>query len=325
MLFYDRSLVGWYIKCSFMFSIIKKIISSKIFKLIFSAVLIYFAFSKVGFSKVLVELAQVPIWFVLAMVLYYGMATFVGSFRWISLLFDRPSLRQTWDFTKASYIGAFYGLFLPVGMAGDLFKWLPLQKKYKEIKKARMWSSILLDRIVGFTAFILVAFISSLIGLKMGINFPHYLIYVFGALFLGTVLFYVLVYSFDVVAFVERIPVVKKIVPLMDLLKKENKKRLFKCLVIALVTEFAWFTPIWFISLILGAGMSLVSIYIIIPIVSLVLLLPISIAGFGAREQLFLFFFVQMGLDPSKVLAVSTLNGIFMIINSLMGGVFTLF
>lgn len=308
-----------------MLSSLQKILGSRIFKIMFSGVLIYLAFSRVDTSAVLKELVQVPIWFILAMVLYYFGATFLGSYRWISLLFDRPTVRQVWDFTKASYIGAFYGLFLPMGMAGDLFKWVPLKKKYKEIKNARMWSSILLDRIIGFTAFILVAFISSLIGLKMGIEFPVYLIYVFAALFLGTISFYVLVYSFDLVGLISKIPIVKRLVPLVDLLKKENKKRVFKCLGIALVTEFAWFTPIWFISLVIGAGMSLVSIYILLPVVTLVLLLPISFAGFGAREQLFLLFFVQMGLNPEKVLAVSTLNGIFMIINSLIGGIFTLF
>jgi len=291
----------------------------------FSGILIYLAFSRVDTAAVFKELIQVPLWFVVLMAIYYFGATFLGAFRWISLLFDKPTFRQVWDFTKASYIGAFYGMFLPMGMAGDLFKWVPLKKKYKEIKNARMWSSILLDRIIGFTAFILVAFISSLIGLKMGIEFPVYLIYVFALLFLGTVSFYVLVYSFDLVSLISKVPLLKRLVPLVDLLKKENKKRVFKCLVIALVTEFAWFTPIWFISLVIGAGMSLVSIYIVLPVVTLVLLLPISIAGFGAREQLFLLFFVQMGLNPEKILAVSTLHGVFMIINSLVGGIFTLF
>jgi hypothetical protein len=91
------------------------------------------------------------------------------------------------------------------------------------------------------------------------------------------------------------------------------------------VTEFAWFTPIWFISQIIGAGMSLVQIYIVVPVVALVLLLPISIGGFGAREQIYLFFFSQMGLVADKILAVSTVGGILGILNILIGGLFALF
>jgi len=308
-----------------MIKVIKKIFGSKIFRLLFSVVLLYLAFSKVEMPSLLAEIAKIPIWFVLAMLLYYFGATFLGSYRWISLLFDKPSWRQTFDFLKAGYIGGFYGMFFPSGMAGDLFKWIPLQKKYGDIKKSKLFSSILLDRIIGFSAFIIVAFVSALIGLKMGINFPMYLLYIFGGLFAGTILFYVLVFTLDVAKIISRIPLLNKLSGLLELLKKENKNKLVKCFLIAVVTEFAWFTPVWFISQIIGAGMSLVQIYIVVPVVALVLLLPISIGGFGAREQIYLFFFSQMGLVADKILAVSTVGGILGILNILIGGLFALF
>lgn len=308
-----------------MMAILKKIFGSKIFRLVFSGILLYLAFSKVELPNLLAEIAKVPIWFVVVMLLYLFGATFLGSYRWISLLFDKPSWRQTFDFLKAGYIGGFYGMFFPSGMAGDLFKWIPLQKKYGDIKKSKLFSSIILDRIIGFSAFIIVAFVSALIGLRMGVYFPIYLLYLFGGLFVGTIIFYGVVFYFDVAKFISRIPVVNKLSGLLELLKNENKKRLLKCFLIAMVTEFVWFTPIWFISQIIGAGMSLVQIYIVVPVVALVLLLPISIAGFGAREQLFLFFFGQMGLAADKILAVSTVNGVLGIFNILIGGLFALF
>lgn len=308
-----------------MINVIKKIFGSKIFRLLSSAILLYLAFSKVELPNLLAEISKIPIWFVVAMLIYYFGASFLGSYRWISLLFDKPSWRQTFDFLKAGYIGGFYGMFFPSGMAGDLFKWIPLQKKYGDIKKSRLFGSILLDRIIGFSAFIIVAFVSALIGLKMGINFPIYLLYIFGGLFAGTILFYVLVFTLDVAKIISKIPLVNKLSGFLELLKKENKNKLVKCFLIAVVTEFAWFTPIWFISQIIGAGMSLVQIYIVVPVVALVLLLPISIGGFGAREQIYLFFFSQMGLVTDKILAVSTVGGILGILNILIGGLFALF
>jgi hypothetical protein len=308
-----------------MITLVKKLFGSKIFRLLFSIVLLYLAFSKVEMPNLLAEIAKVPIWFVVLMLLYFLAASMLGSYRWISLLFDKPSWRQTFDFLKAGYIGGFYGMFFPSGMAGDLFKWIPLQKKYGDIKKSKLFSSILLDRIIGFSAFIIVAFVSALIGLKIGIYFPMYLLYLFGGLFAGTILFYVLVFSLDVAKIISRIPFINKLSGLLELLKKENKNRLVKCFLIAVVTEFAWFTPIWFISQIIGAGMSLVQIYIVVPVVALVLLLPISIGGFGAREQIYLFFFSQMGLVADKILAVSTVSGILGILNVLIGGLFALF
>jgi len=70
----------------------------------------------------------------------------------------------------------------------------------------------------------------------------------------------------------------------------------------------------------LGAGFSLLSVYIFIPVISLALLLPVSIAGFGAREQLFLFFYSQIGVTAQKILLVSTFSGLANILFALMGG-----
>jgi hypothetical protein len=87
-------------------------------------------------------------------------------------------------------------------------------------------------------------------------------------------------------------------------------------------SEPIWMGQTWLVSQALGGGLSLMSVFIFMPIISLILVLPISWAGFGAREQLFLYFFGQLGVTPEKILAVSTLNGVIGILNSLLGGVF---
>jgi len=54
------------------------------------------------------------------------------------------------------------------------------------------------------------------------------------------------------------------------------------------------------------------------------LLLPISVAGFGAREQLYLFFFLKVGGIAEGILLTSTFSGILGIITALIGGLITL-
>ena len=61
------------------------------------------------------------------------------------------------------------------------------------------------------------------------------------------------------------------------------------------------------------------------PVISLILVLPISVAGFGARENLFLLFFSQLGIADEKILLMSTFNGIMLVLNALIGGLTTLF
>ncbi|HEX8923621.1 MAG TPA: lysylphosphatidylglycerol synthase transmembrane domain-containing protein [Patescibacteria group bacterium] len=302
----------------------KKLLESKMLRFAFSAVLVYFAFRKVDVLNIVKELGTVPAWFVAAMVAYFFIVTFVGAWRWCLLLFEKPSLRDVLNFTKAGYYGAFYSIFFPTGVAGDLLKWLPLQKNYPEMGKTRLLSSVLLDRVIGFTAFILVAFVSAVLGKIMHYQFPGYLVYLFGALFLGVVILYVVIFTFDVHTLLSRIPLVNKLVYTVDLLKSENKNRLFKVLLVSFFSEFTWITPVWFTSLIFKAGFSLLSVYVFLPVITMILVLPISVAGFGARENLYLLFFSQLGIADERILLVSTFSGIITIFNALIGGIWSM-
>jgi uncharacterized membrane protein YbhN (UPF0104 family) len=163
-----------------------------------------------------------------------------------------------------------------------------------------------------------------MIGKLLNYQFPMILLWLFTGLLLGVALFYMLVFTVDFDRLFSRVKKLKKVLEVVDLLKSENKKRILTCYVISLVLEPVWMLPVWFISLVFHAGISLLQVYIFLPVISLILVLPISIAGFGARENLYLLFFSQLGLADEKILLVSTFSGIIGIIGSLIGGLITL-
>lgn len=304
----------------------KKILMSKWLRLILSVGLIYLAFMKVDILSVVKQLSQVPLWFVGFYIVYSFFSSFVGAYRWATLLLGKPSFSDVWVMVKSSYVAGFYALFLPSGMAVDLIKWLPLQKHYPELTKARLFSSVIVDRVVGFGAYVLVALTAMIIGRLIGFNFPMYLFWAFLGLAVGVIGFYIVTFTFDVEKVILRIKLWKfhRLVEIIRILKNTNRSRLIKCLVISVLGELVWMTPVWLISLVLNAGMSLISVFVFMPVIGLILILPISIAGFGARESLYLFFFGQLGLVSEKVLAVSALFGIMGIIVTLLGGLLTL-
>lgn len=158
----------------------------------------------------------------------------------------------------------------------------------------------------------------------LGYQFPDYLLWLFSSLVLGMGVFYVLVFWLDFDKLFGRFKFLGKLLELVYILKGENKQRLGKCFLISFIGEPVWMAPFWLYSLIFGAGISLLQTYIFVPIISLILVLPISIAGFGARETLFLYFFEPLGFSPDKILLVSTFGGVLVIINSLIGGLLTL-
>ncbi len=270
-------------------------------------------------------MTMVPIPICIGLMIYMVVISAVGAVRWsILALPKRPDLKDFWLFLRAGYLGAFYGLFFPSIVGGDLIKWLPLLKKYPDLSKTRLAGSIIVDRVVGFTAFAVMGLVALIVGKLLGYRFPDYLLWLFLAINAGVGVFFLLVYLVDFRKIIKGGRYLNKITEVIELIKKENRKKLWLCFLISVFAEPIWFLPIWLYSLIFKAGISLLEVYIFAPVINLALVLPISVAGFGAREQLYLFFFGQLGLEPEKILLVSTFGGIFGVLNSLLGGLLTL-
>jgi len=304
---------------------LKKVVNSKWFRLIFSVVLIFFAFRKIDVVALLAEISLVKPIYVVGILLYMAIVMFIGGVRWSILLLKNPTFKDYLIFTKATYRGVFYSLFFPTAMAGDLLKWLSLQESYPELSKTRIASSVIIDRIVGLTAFGIMALMALVVGKLLKYQFPEYLLWFFVFLNIGIVLFYLAVMLVDFDKLLGRFNKLKKVLEVLDLFKNENKKRILISLLISLVGEPIWQAPFWFYSLIFQAGISYLQVLIFLPIISLILVLPISVAGFGARENLFLYFFGTLGIVNEKILLVSTFGGLMGILNSLIGGLFLLF
>ena len=303
---------------------VKKVLGSKALRLVFSVTLLYFAFRKIDMGLLLVDLTKVPIWFVVAMVAYMFLGILMGAVRWSWLLLEKPRWRDFLFFTKVNYIGGFYSLFLSSALGGDLFKWLHLKKRYKDLTKTQLASSVVIDRVIGLSAFAVVAFCMMILGRLTGFVFPEFLFWFFMALSGGVVIFYGLVFWFDFDKYFSRYKILRRVLQVMEILKKGNKKRIVMALGISVIGQILWTLPIWFYSLIFGAGMSLLSVYVLVPIINLILVLPISVAGFGAREQLFVYFFAPLGIAEEKILLVSTFGGVMGILNALLGGLLML-
>jgi len=304
---------------------IKKIFKSKWFKIIISVILIYLAFKKVNVVNLLHQLVGVKVWFVVVNLLICLISSFLGSYRWSLLLIKKPKVKDIWVFTKSVLVASFYGLFLPTAVAGDFLKWIIVDEKYPEIPKTKILGSVILDRFIGLSMYMFVGMIMILVALLMGMKLPILVILLFAGLFLGCLIFYIVIFFFNSkIHDLFKFKLFKKIENISELVKKNNFKQIGKCLALSSINEFVWVLQMWFISLYFGANLSLFSILVFLPVISMILILPISIAGFGAREQLYLFFFVSANTTAESVLLTSTFGGIVGILIALVGGLITL-
>jgi uncharacterized membrane protein YbhN (UPF0104 family) len=241
------------------------------------------------------------------------------------LLFSKIKLKTILTFTKASFLAAFYSLFVPTAIAGDILKWMVIDRKYPEIPKTKVLGSVILDRFIGFSVFMTLGLISVIVGRRMGLLIPDYIFYLLIALTLACLSVYIIIYFFDVSKLLPKFTFLKKLDDAFELIKNKNKSQIIKCLLISIVSETIWILQMWWVSWQFGANVGILAIFIFIPIISIILILPISIAGFGAREQLYLFFFSQVGGSNESILLMSTFLGILGIISALFGGVLSFF
>jgi uncharacterized membrane protein YbhN (UPF0104 family) len=304
---------------------LKSIFSSKLFQLSFSAILIFVAFRKVNIAHLLREVHQAPWWVVVVLLVYMGISMVLGGLRWSILVLGKVSVSDVIAFTRATYAGSFYSLFFPSAVGGDLLKWTSLTKKYPEMSKLKLAGTALIDRVIGFSAFSVAALLALIAGKILKYQFPNVLFWLFLGINLGLVVFYALVISLDFEKLVSKFKFLNKLLEIVDLLKNSNKNRIIICFLLSLVSEPVWMLMTWFSSLTFRAHIKLLQVFIFMPVISLILVLPISWAGFGARENLFLIFFGQLGFHTEKLLLVSAFVGIMGILNSLLGGLMLLF
>jgi len=302
-----------------------RLAKSRVTRLLLSGGLMYFAFRRVDMGAVVRGLATVPWWFVLANHLFSTVILMTASLRWGWLLVGRVGFVDLLTFTKASFLGNYYSLFFPTGVAGDVFKWTSLQKRYAKLTRTQLFGSALIDRVVGFSTLCWMAFGMGVVGWYTKKNIPIYLLSIFALFGVGVAVFWAMVLRWPLRVKKTKYRVVNKLLELAMLLRMVERKRLILIFFASVVCTFMWIMQIYLISVVFRAPLGLMDSFIYLPVIGFILALPVSVAGFGAREHLYLLFFAQSGLSPENLLLISTFVGLSGILNSLTGGLLTLF
>ncbi|HOY60971.1 MAG TPA: lysylphosphatidylglycerol synthase transmembrane domain-containing protein [Candidatus Woesebacteria bacterium] len=303
---------------------LKKVLFSRWARMFLSALLIYFAFRKADLPQLWSNLASVSWQLVTVLVLLNIISMLIGGLRWAILVLGGANLKDILIFTKASFTGSFYSLFFPSSVGGDLLKWTTLLKNYPQISKLKLAGTALIDRVIGFSAFSLMAMISLILGKILKYQFPGILFWLFLGINIALIIFYLFVFRLNFEKMAGKYKFLNKLLEIVDLLKNSNKKRIILCFLISMLAQPFWMMISWYLFNSLGIDLKLIQVFIFMPIISLILTLPISWAGFGARENLYLYFLVPLGYSAEKLLFASTFSGVMGILMALLGGLMLL-
>lgn len=265
-----------------------------VLKVLISAALIYFIFTKLNLEEVLVILKKAnPLYLLIALLLVIG-SKIVAAFR-LNLYFHQLEVRLTQKSNLKLYLlGMFYNLFLPGGIGGDAYKGYIIKKTFAvDTKKAI--AVLLLDRLSGLLLIALYTCTLALVLQNSQLNDFKILIAI--AIPLGIALFWFLNKKF----FNYVLPVLWKSVGYSALVQ------LFQLISILLILKA------------LGIEANMVAYLFIFLISSIVSVIPLTIGGIGSREVTFLYGATLLGLDTSTSVGVSVLFFIITAIISFTG------
>jgi len=288
-------------------------------KIGFSLALLALLLRQVGWQQTLETLRRAQFPHLAAAFVLYLVGIVVRAYRWRILLtalnMDIPLAKLT----ALYFVGTFFNSILPTGIGGDVVRVHELSKQSK--RPIESVGTVLLDRATG----LLVLFLIALLALP----FSHQLIApnVVAAILLlclgswaglGLVLRQDWLERWGLLRIMARI---NKLRELYESVYTCGPKAISGALAVSFVFNVLLIAVNYLIALSLGVEIPLWYFLLFIPLISFLLVLPISLSGLGVREGAYVYLFAQAGVSAPLALAMSLLFYALNVATGLIGGV----
>lgn len=295
-----------------------------ILKLVVSIGLLIFIFSSIDLQEFLAVVGKAnPAWLLAALTMMM-LGVVIRALRW-QILLDAIGVRvPIGELTAIYFIGFLFNNLLPSGVGGDAIRMVELNRHSE--RRSDAVTSVVVDRFLGLSALQAIALVALIFNWHV---VPVILAYFTIAIFLvGLVLGYLLINRSMYLALQTRIKLFRRITAinfignLFESFQRYPLPALGHSYLVSLLFNIVHIAMHIFIGLGLGAQASVAHYAIFVPIAALVLLIPISFAGLGVREEAYRQLFGQVGVPSEIGVALSLLVYFFgNICTGLFGGV----
>jgi glycosyltransferase 2 family protein len=302
-----------------------------LFKISASLALIVWAFSRVDLAQVGIQLASANLLYFLAALALYEIAITINAAKW-QILLRAQGVRIPWMAAlEFQFIGFFFNNFLPM-VGGDVMRGYGLARYTDRTADAAV--SVLVDRIVGLMAYMATAVVAAFIVVTLTGRSDLQAVE-----WVAAVALVVLAVGFSVLlsrrlrALISRIFAIAWLARLAPLWTQvsgalDAYRFRYQALVLAFGTGLLGILATtfvnWSLSRAMGGLMPLEAIFLFNPLIALLGMVPIFIAGLGLNQTAYPFFFGLAGVPHDHALAVSLLMQVIIILGSLPGGLFWL-
>ena len=279
-------------------------------------------------QKLLAALEAANNWWLVPGLAALGGGLLLQAKRWLILLEVQGIVISYWRSLRILLIGMFLNLFLLGSTGGDILKIFLIMREAPD-KKAGALLSVFIDRVVGVLA---LAAVSTVVILLRWDDLMKHEVTRYGiataAVILGGSIGFILVAwltgRFELATRLPHwLPVREKIAEAAGAFVEYARagKSVGMAFLLSIPAHLLMFSTFWFGAKAFAAGLSLLSIYCVMPIVATVTALPISVGGAGLREGLFIKILGSLYATPEPIATLVSLSGFMMqVFWSLLGG-----
>jgi len=292
---------------------------SSIGKALISLLALFIIYNQVDFKLTMDSFRSLdPIYLVLSVVILI-MQALIASLRWNIVLNSLKIAITYLSALKIFSMGLFFNQILPSSIGGDSVRGYLIYKKGNGVRESI--KSVLIDRVIGLIILMLIAMIALIASGELipdsSSTSKILLITLIFPLVLSLVLF---LDKFK--RFFPNWKYIDEIFSILNVIRRQifSIKPGGYLIVISIIAHSMTVLVIYLLSLGMGAGLSLDGAFIIVPISTLVMVLPISISGWGIREGTMIVGMGYLGIAAESALAISLLYGILVLLVALPGG-----
>ena len=295
-------------------------------KILFALFLLLYIFKLVNIPSLMITLKKANIGLLLlAFVLMIINQLFISNVKW-SLILNSYGISLPFKKLCSLYLlGMFFSIFLPGAYSGDVVRAYKVSRSTENPLKGAM--SVVIERFTGLIGLLIVCLIALLFIKQAVLNLQ---IKLFAISFIFSVfIFFLLLFSRNLVRkmsfllsfFSEGIESKLKEIYESMYLMRDRKIQFGAAILLSIVFQFLVVVINYIIVMSLGIEVPLSFFFLIIPVISLISMLPITLNGIGVRDLSYIGLLGAVGVAKEPAFAVGLIAFSMVMLLSLSGGI----
>jgi len=289
-------------------------------KTLVSLGLIALLINQVDFKEIVNILKNADITMIIYAMILLTIQVFIATTRWQFVLKCQKIILGFKNTLQILWSGIFFNQAMPSSVGGDVIRGYYLKKKSITLGRATL--GVLMDRLFGMMGLVLLVVASLPLLFKL-INDPTARS---GMLFIALGISLALL----LILFTDKLPgnfSHLKVFKGFYSLSQEGRHCISKnyngliIIIISILIHLISVVAVMTIAIGLEINVEWGGFLLMVPLASLIMVIPISIAGWGVREGVMVVGFGYLGVAPEAALALSILYGLLMLVVALPGGI----